>query len=399
MVGVDTSLPQGQDIYRAAVEELDIPDGRIGVPTLIIDDIVLVGSGEIPDQFPGLIEEYLEQGGVDFPDISGLQNAIEQERQAEATQEADLDDSDEEEVSEERESREGDDENDQTSQEAVSDTTDSDEERAESRQSTEENGDTDGDQDEGESEDAGEDKEDTTIASAAATATPTSGLILPESRALTVVEKVARDPVGNTLAIIVLLAMVGTAGYVGMTFRRPLSTPPASWRIWSIPVLSLIGFGVAAYLSYVEMSQVMAVCGPVGDCNTVQQSPYAMLFGVLPVGVLGAVGYVLILLAAAVGQFAQGRLEQIGWLAATAMVAAGTLFSIYLTFLEPFVIGATCAWCLASAIIMTLLLWIIAPLGRQALWLFLQSDGAEDEIEDKIEDEIEDETEDAIEDK
>jgi uncharacterized membrane protein len=66
------------------------------------------------------------------------------------------------------------------------------------------------------------------------------------------------------------------------------------------------------------------------------------------------------------------------------MVVAGTLFSIYLTFLEPFVIGATCAWCLASAIIMTLLLWIIAPLGRQALWLFLQPDGAEDGAEDEI---------------
>ena len=30
-------------------------------------------------------------------------------------------------------------------------------------------------------------------------------------------------------------------------------------------------------------------------------------------------------------------------------------FSIYLTFLEPFVIGATCLWCLSSAVIMTLL--------------------------------------------
>jgi uncharacterized membrane protein len=348
------------------LEELDIPDGRIGVPTLIIDDVVLVGSGEIPDQFPGLVEEYLEQGGVGFPAISGLQDAIEQERQMEATQEANSDD--EEEDDEERQSEE-DDKNDQTSQETDSNATDSGEERTESRQSAEEDGDPD--------------------------ATPTSGLTLPESRALTIVEKISLDPVGNTLAIIVLLAMVGTAGYVGATFSRPLPTPPASWRIWSIPVLSLIGFGVAAYLSYVEMNQVTAVCGPVGDCNTVQQSPYAMLFGVLPVGVLGAVGYVLILLAAAVGQFAHGRLEQIGWLAATAMVVAGTLFSIYLTFLEPFVIGATCAWCLASAIIMTLLLWIIAPLGRQALWLFLQPDGAEDGAED----EIEDDTEDAIEDK
>ena len=38
------------------------------------------------------------------------------------------------------------------------------------------------------------------------------------------------------------------------------------------------------------------------------------------------------------------------------MTFGGTLFSIYLTFLEPFVIGAVCAWCLTSAVVMTLLL-------------------------------------------
>jgi uncharacterized membrane protein len=40
--------------------------------------------------------------------------------------------------------------------------------------------------------------------------------------------------------------------------------------------------------------------------------------------------------------------------------SATTLFSIYLTALEPFVIGATCAWCLSSAVIVTLLLMLSA---------------------------------------
>ena len=38
------------------------------------------------------------------------------------------------------------------------------------------------------------------------------------------------------------------------------------------------------------------------------------------------------------------------------MILFGMSFSIYLTFLEPFVIGATCMWCLSSAVIMLLLL-------------------------------------------
>jgi uncharacterized membrane protein len=45
-------------------------------------------------------------------------------------------------------------------------------------------------------------------------------------------------------------------------------------------------------------------------------------------------------------------------LALLVMSLFGTLFSIYLTFLEPFVIGATCMWCVTSAIIMTLLMWL-----------------------------------------
>jgi uncharacterized membrane protein len=38
------------------------------------------------------------------------------------------------------------------------------------------------------------------------------------------------------------------------------------------------------------------------------------------------------------------------------MAFAGTAFSAWLTFLEPFVIGATCAWCVTSALVMAALL-------------------------------------------
>ena len=80
-----------------------------------------------------------------------------------------------------------------------------------------------------------------------------------------------------------------------------------------IPALCVIGLGVDGYLTFVETQNVQAVCGPVGDCNTVQSSPYARLFGVLPVGLLGLIGYVAIVAAWAVQRFTQGRLaEQIG---------------------------------------------------------------------------------------
>ena len=56
----------------------------------------------------------------------------------------------------------------------------------------------------------------------------------------------------------------------------------------------------------------------------------------------------------------------IGCLALVLMTFGGTLFSIYLTFLEPFVIGATCAWCLTSAILMTTLLLLTVTPQRLA---------------------------------
>jgi uncharacterized membrane protein len=168
--------------------------------------------------------------------------------------------------------------------------------------------------------------------------------------------------------------MIVTAGRSAVVFPRLAPAPLPAWRDWAIPVLSLIGFSVAAYMAYVETTQVSAVCGPVGDCNTVQQSAYARLFGVLPIGVLGVLGYIAILAAWLVRCFGRDRLADLAALALLGMTAFGTLFSIYLTFLEPFVIGATCAWCLSSAIIMTLLFWLALSPGRQAIINLSQGD-------------------------
>jgi uncharacterized membrane protein len=135
-------------------------------------------------------------------------------------------------------------------------------------------------------------------------------------------------------------------------------------------VLSIAGLAVASYLAYVETKQVQAVCGPVGDCNSVQQSEYALLIGLIPIGVLGVLGYLAILATWGIHRLSPGRIGQwAGW-AIWTMTAGGVLFSIYLTFLEPFVIGATCAWCLSSAVIMTLLLLLTTRhvSGAQA-WL------------------------------
>lgn len=172
---------------------------------------------------------------------------------------------------------------------------------------------------------------------------------------------------GFALAITILIGMVAALVFVGAMWLRAwksnFASAPASaaWMDAAMLVLSVIGLAVAGYLTYVETQAVAAVCGPVGDCNAVQSSPYAKLFGVLPVGLLGMMGYVAILAAWLWGHFRSDRLADYAPLAVHGMTVFGVLFSTYLTYLEPFVIRAVCAWCLTSAVIMTLLMLLTMP--------------------------------------
>jgi len=187
--------------------------------------------------------------------------------------------------------------------------------------------------------------------------TSTPGLVLTDSQNPGWRDNFTRDPAGNTLAIFVLASMlIAFLWIIIALFRNQTeSSPKRNWS-WLIPILCVVGFGVAGYLAYVETAQVTAMCGPVGDCNTVQQSEYARLFGILPIGVLGLIGYIAIGLVWLIARYFDGYLADLAVISLFIMTAFGTLFSIYLTFLEPFVIGATCAWCLTSAILITTLM-------------------------------------------
>jgi uncharacterized membrane protein len=196
--------------------------------------------------------------------------------------------------------------------------------------------------------------------------TEAPGLTLADEHDASWREKFARDPAGNTLSVFVLVGMLSALVWGTHYFIRPERHLYELTVSWLIPVLSLVGLVVAGYLAYVETAQVSAVCGPVGDCNTVQQSQYARLFGILPIGVLGLVGYVMIILAWLGTRYGRDDIQNLGALAMLGLTFVGTLFSVYLTFLEPFVIGATCAWCLTSAVVMTILMLLSVEPGKKA---------------------------------
>ena len=198
--------------------------------------------------------------------------------------------------------------------------------------------------------------------------TATPGIIGLQTETSNWRDTFSRDPFGNTLSVIVLIGMIGAIIWTVVFFKKKNEiTPKGNTPAWIVPLLCVIGFGVAGYLAYVETTQVSAVCGPVGDCNTVQQSKYASLFGILPIGIVGLVGYVTILAAWLVTRYAKEPLSDYAVLFIFITTAFGTLFSIYLTFLEPFVIGATCIWCLSSALLMTVLMLLSARPAKTAL--------------------------------
>jgi len=112
--------------------------------------------------------------------------------------------------------------------------------------------------------------------------------------------------------------------------------------------LATFGIGVATYIAIAESGGGSPVCVAGGHgCQTVAESSYSHLFGV-NIAVFGIFGYVLLLACALL----RGDLAR---MAGFAIALVGFGYSLYLTYLEVFTIEAICQWCIASAVLMTLL--------------------------------------------
>jgi uncharacterized membrane protein/thiol-disulfide isomerase/thioredoxin len=179
-------------------------------------------------------------------------------------------------------------------------------------------------------------------------------------------ERWARDPAGNTLAVVLLVAMSLMLLFVSR---------PARWQerlarrvpFWATFAVEAVGLGAALYLTITELQEKEAFCGPVGRCNVVQQSQYAYAFGVVPLALIGVLGYIALMATHAYGKWGKGKLADYAPLAFFGMAWFGFLTSIGLTYLQPFVIGATCFWCLTSATSMSLSLLLNAGPGWDAV--------------------------------
>lgn len=147
-----------------------------------------------------------------------------------------------------------------------------------------------------------------------------------------------------------------------MTESSVPAAPPLNRMV--VAVLSLIGIFVAFYL----MAHSFGWTGPllcgVGDCGTVQASPYAK-WGPIPVSAVGVVGYALLLGAAIAG--IQPGLRHSRLVSATLLGGGvfGFAASAWFTYVEAALIHAWCQWCVTSAVLMTVIFFMVLPEAKR----------------------------------
>lgn len=118
-------------------------------------------------------------------------------------------------------------------------------------------------------------------------------------------------------------------------------------------VVTVIGLLDSVYLTWIKLANKEAYCAGIGQCDVVNSSEYAELYGV-PIALLGVVGYVGILILFLIENRSQYWQEN----SATfvfGITLIGVLYSAYLTYIEIAVLDAICPFCVVSAIAMVLL--------------------------------------------
>ena len=117
-------------------------------------------------------------------------------------------------------------------------------------------------------------------------------------------------------------------------------------------VVAGIGLIDTIYLSYHAFTKTPVKClfFPAEWCAKVQQSPQSRLFG-FPNAYAGLAMYALIIVSLFL--FIQGTIP---FWPTTVVVLLGSVFSLYFTYVQAFVLRAFCTWCVLSAINFLLLL-------------------------------------------
>lgn len=119
-------------------------------------------------------------------------------------------------------------------------------------------------------------------------------------------------------------------------------------------IVSLLGLADAIYLTVQHVTGQSVRCTIVSGCSEVLSSSYAVVAG-FPLALIGAAAYFSVFSLATLAAFGY----RIAGTLLTPLVLLMFLFSLWLIYLQGFVIGAWCQFCLLSAAVTTALTVIV----------------------------------------
>jgi uncharacterized membrane protein len=114
--------------------------------------------------------------------------------------------------------------------------------------------------------------------------------------------------------------------------------------------ISLIGLADSIYLTVEHLSGRSVRCTIVSGCSEVLSSPYASVRG-FPLAGIGAIAYFVVFSIATLAAFGYGGMGKL----LTLIVGVMFLTTIWLLYLQAFVIRHFCQFCLLSALVTTIL--------------------------------------------
>ncbi len=126
--------------------------------------------------------------------------------------------------------------------------------------------------------------------------------------------------------------------------------------LYSVAALvSLAGLADSIYLTVEHISGRSVKCTIVSGCSEVLSSPYASVRGI-PLALIGATAYFSVFSLATLAAFDY----KVAGTLLTILVGLMFLTSLWLIYVQAFVIGHFCQFCLLSAIVTTILTVLVA---------------------------------------
>ena len=123
--------------------------------------------------------------------------------------------------------------------------------------------------------------------------------------------------------------------------------------------VSLIGLVDSIYLTIEHLSGRSVRCTIVAGCSAVLASPYASWRGI-PLALVGAIAYFIVFSLATLAAFGYKLVDKL----LVAVVAGMLLTTLWLLYLQAFVIKAFCQFCLLSALVTLVLTALVAATTR-----------------------------------